>query len=209
MQSRNTPMSPSAIILAGGHSTRMGRDKALIEVEGVPLLQRMGAIAHSCCSSVFVVTPWPDRYAALLPDSQFVSEVPLPGETEPHGPLVGFLQGLERAAVQQPTDQQPTEWTLLLACDLPRLQAAEVQQWATQLEAVQPEAIAYLPRDQQGWQPLCGFYRLSSLPLLRDFVQAGGRSFQQWLAQHTVAEIPAVDFAHLFNCNTPDDLMHL
>ncbi|WP_448603647.1 molybdenum cofactor guanylyltransferase [Thermoleptolyngbya sp.] len=197
-------MPPSAIILAGGHSTRMGRDKALIEVEGTPLLQRIGAIAQSCANPVLIVTPWPERYAALLPDCQFVSEVPLPGETEPHGPLVGFLQGLERAAARH-----PPEWTLLLACDLPRLQAAAVQQWATQLDTVQPGAIAYLPRDPQGWQPLCGFYRLSSLPLLRDFVQAGGRSFQHWLVQHPVAEIPGIDFAHLLNCNTPDDLAHL
>lgn len=197
-------MPLSAIILAGGHSTRMGRDKALIEVEGVPMLQRTAAIAQSCANSVFIVTPWPDRYAALLPDSQFVPEVPLPEATEPHGPLVGFLQGLEQVASQKTSD-----WVLLLACDLPRLQAAEVHQWAAQLKTVQPEAIAYLPRDSQGWQPLCGFYRLSSLLPLRDFVQAGGRSFQRWLIQHPVAEIPAVDFAHLFNCNTPEDLMHL
>ncbi|MDG2618152.1 molybdenum cofactor guanylyltransferase [Thermoleptolyngbya sichuanensis XZ-Cy5] len=197
-------MPLSAIILAGGHSTRMGRDKALIEIEGVPLLQRTGAIAQSCASPVFVVTPWPDRYATLLPDCQFVSETPLPGETEPHGPLVGFWQGLERVAAGG-----ASAWVLLLACDLPRLQAVEVQQWAAQLETVQSGAIAYLPRDSQGWQPLCGFYRLSSLSLLRDFVQAGGRSFQQWLAQHPVAEIPAVDFAHLLNCNMPEDLTHL
>ncbi|GAB4460329.1 MAG: molybdenum cofactor guanylyltransferase [Elainellaceae cyanobacterium] len=197
-------MLPSAIILAGGRSTRMGRDKALIEINGVPLLQKIGAIAHSCCSSVVVVTPWPDRYAALLPDCQFVADTPLPGGTEPHGPLVGFLQGLEQMAAGE-----PPEWTLLLACDLPRLQAADVQQWATQLDEVDAEAIAYLPRDGQGWQPLCGFYRTSCLPLLQDFVQSGGRSFQRWLVQHPVAEIPDVDFAHLLNCNTPEDLSKL
>ncbi|GAB4134106.1 MAG: molybdenum cofactor guanylyltransferase [Cyanobacteria bacterium J069] len=196
-----TGLQIAAIILAGGRSTRMGRDKALIEVDGVPMLQRTAAIAQSCAAPVFIVTPWPDRYAALLPDCKFVTETPLPEETETHGPLVGFLQGFELVAINE-----PPEWMLLLACDLPRLQAADVQRWAAQLGGVDAEAIAYLPRDGQGWQPLCGFYRASSLPLLRAFVQSGGRSFQRWLAQHIVAEIPGVDFATLLNCNTPEDL---
>ncbi|MEB3336441.1 MAG: molybdenum cofactor guanylyltransferase, partial [Leptolyngbyaceae bacterium] len=129
----------SAIVLAGGQSSRMGQDKALIPVGGVPMIQRVWAIAQQCASPIYVVTPWPERYQPLLPtDCRFVHETPLAGETAAHGPLVGFAQGL--AHVQ-------TEWVLLLACDLPQLQVQIFQAWMQQLEDEQNEgAIALLPR---------------------------------------------------------------
>ncbi|MFM9159216.1 MAG: NTP transferase domain-containing protein, partial [Dolichospermum sp.] len=105
--------------------TRMGRDKALIPMGGVPMLKLICTIAEACTNKVYIVTPWPERYQELLtPKSQFIQEVPLPGETgnEPrtHGPLVGFMQGL--AVVE-------TNWVLLLACDLPNLRLEILQNW--------------------------------------------------------------------------------
>jgi molybdopterin-guanine dinucleotide biosynthesis protein A len=172
----------------------MGQDKALLPIQGVPLLQVVCSIALSCADTVYVVTPWPERYQELLPTTcWFIREVPLH-----HGPLVGFAQGL--AQVQ-------TDWVLLLACDLPRLRVEVLQDWAVGLNSVGQEAIALLPRHAKGWEPLCGFYRRSCLPALTDFINQGGRSFQQWLAQHSVQllSLPEDD-QMLFNCNTPADL---
>ncbi|NEQ24815.1 MAG: NTP transferase domain-containing protein, partial [Microcoleus sp. SIO2G3] len=102
-----------------------------------------------------------------------------------------------------------TDWVLLLACDLPLLQVQVLQDWATELEKTAPEAIALLPRQSQRWEPLCGFYRCQCLPLLTQFINEGGRSFQRWLAQHPVQELPVSDTQVLFNCNTPGDLERL
>ena len=198
MQVEKSDLTLSAIVLAGGQSSRMGRDKALIAPEGVPLLKQVYEIAVKCASPVYVVTPWPERYQDILPNScRFIREVPLPNETEPHGPLVGLAQGL--AQVQ-------TQWVLVLACDLPRLQVEVLQSWIGLLGDVKDDAIALLPRDVKGWQPLCGFYRHSCLPALQDFINQGGRSFQRWLSQHPVQEVPVSDRQMLFNCNTPTDL---
>ena len=213
-----------AIVLAGGRSSRMGRDKALLPIGGVPLLQLVCSIAQHCANTVYVVTPWPERYQNLLLPAtcKFIQEVPLlaaspskvpskePNSTSPHhpitpsppplphGPLIGFAQGL--AQVQ-------TSWVLLLACDLPRLQVEVLQEWADELDRVEEEAIALLPRHAKGWEPLCGFYRRRCLPDLINFVQQGGRSFQHWLAQHTVQLLPLPEGSQiLFNCNTPADL---
>lgn len=191
----------SAIVLAGGQSSRMGRDKALISFQGVPLLQRVCEVALNCTNRVYVVTPWPDRYQDIVPDTcRLIQEISLPGTTEPHGPLVGFARGL--AYIE-------TDWVLLLACDLPQLQVKVLQDWATHLEKTTEDAIALLPRHPKGWEPLCGFYRRQCLPLLNQFIEQGGRSFQHWLAQHFVQELPISNTQVLFNCNTPSDLERL
>ena len=188
----------TAIILAGGRSSRMGQDKALISIRGVPLLQQICTLALSCASPVYVVTPWPKRYQNIVPSAcRLLREVPLPGETEPHGPLVGFAQGLA---------QVETPWVLLLACDLPQLQPSEVRQWTRFLAKASPEVVALLPRHPKGWEPLCGFYRRRCLPQLKEFIEKGGRSFQHWLAQQLVQPLPVSDSQQLFNCNTPTDL---
>jgi molybdenum cofactor guanylyltransferase len=188
----------TAMVLAGGKSSRMGQDKALIPIQGVPLLQRVCGIAQSCADVVYIVTPWPERYQdLLLPGCQFIREVPLSGDPLAHGPLVGFAQGL--AEVE-------TEWVLLLACDLPRLRVEVLQDWVTRLESVGDNAIAALAHHPKGWEPLCGFYRRRCLPQLLEFINQGGRSFQQWLQQYPVEVLPLAEPEMLFNCNTPEDL---
>lgn len=195
-----TPASLSAIVLAGGQSSRMGQDKALIPINGVPLLRQVCDAAVQCTPIVLVVTPWIDRYRNILPDTcHLVQEHPLPHDTKPHGPLVGFAQGL--AQVQ-------TEWALLLACDLPRLSIETIQGWIRTLPDVET-AIALSPKTQKGWDPLCGFYRTNCLPRLTAAINRGSRSFQDWLSHESIQELPIDERAMLFNCNTPADLAKL
>jgi molybdopterin-guanine dinucleotide biosynthesis protein A len=194
----------------------MGQDKALIEIRGVPLLQHICQVACSCCHPVYVVTPRVEQYRPLLPPGcRCIAEVfthakpddgllDKPDEKlrgKPHGPLVGFAQGL--ASVQ-------TDWLLLLACDLANLDGETVQTWLGQLAQVPPTAIAFLPRHAKGWEPLCGFYHRRCGDSLQRFVAAGGRSFQRWLAQETVHPfihpLTVTDPRVLLNCNQPEDL---
>lgn len=198
----NLPTQLSAIVLAGGLSSRMGQDKALIEIDQVPLLDKICQIALQCADSVYVITPWVERYRAVVDRQvQFIREVPLSNQpNEPNGSLVGFVQGL--ANVQ-------TDWVLLLACDLPGLREEVLQDWAAKLSTVEG-AIAFLPKNPEGyWEPLCGFYRQDCLPSLEVYVANGGRSFQGWIAQQSVQavqELAISDRQMLLNCNTPEDL---
>ncbi|ACK70416.1 molybdopterin-guanine dinucleotide biosynthesis protein A [Gloeothece citriformis PCC 7424] len=193
--------SITAIILAGGESTRMGQDKALLTLRGIPLLKHIYLLAKECAVCVYIITPKIDRYQSILPNEcHFLREVPLSGETYPHGPLIGFAQGLTEVK---------TEWVLLLACDLPCLTVSEVQKWSESLDNVSEEVIAVVPRRDNRWEALCGFYRRSSLNLLNQYITQGGRSFQGWLGQHPVQELSVSNPQVLFNCNTPEDLTHV
>jgi len=192
----STP-SLAAIVLAGGQSTRMGQDKALIDIEGIPLLRRVCNVALQCTPIVYVITFRPEHYRAIVPSTcHLLQEQALQGKTTPHGPLVGFAQALE--IVQ-------TDWVLLLACDLPRLSGETLQAWIKELEQA-GNAIALLPKASKGWEPLCGFYRTSCLASLRAAIERGDRSFQRWLFQESVKELSIENDHMLFNCNTPKDL---
>lgn len=186
----------TAIILAGGQSSRMGQDKALIVFDGLPLLTRTCQVGQAIAAQIYVITPWPERYQAIIPTSCQLLQ-----ETQQHqGPLVGFAQALP---------QVKTEWVLLLACDLPHLTPTALQDWTVSLEKFNSDAIALLPRSSKGWEPLSGFYRVSCFPLLQNYIAQGGKSFQGWLSQHPVAELLTHDQKVLLNCNTPEELQKL
>ena len=103
-----------ALILAGGESRRMGRDKAAIEVGGQPLLSRTAELAARIADSVHVGVRDANDADALRRRYALIED--LPGG---HGPLGGIAAALE---------QDPAADWLVLACDLPHLDASRSQQ---------------------------------------------------------------------------------
>jgi molybdenum cofactor guanylyltransferase len=182
----------------------MGRDKASLEIDGIPLIRRIYDTAAACrdpigrnltdTAQIYVVTPWPQRYESMLPAAcQF-----LPDRSPDGGPLIAFSQSLPAI---------DADWTLLLACDLPNLSTAIVQAWIDRLPSIPAESIAYLARHpDKGWEPLCGFYRQICGDSLCVYIADGGRSFQGWLQLNVVTELVIADPNCLANCNTPEDL---
>jgi molybdopterin-guanine dinucleotide biosynthesis protein A len=183
----------TAFILAGGQSSRMGQDKALLSFQGLSFLENTCLIAQDCAEQVYVITSWPERYELIMPKSCQIINEPLPVQ----GPLFAFAYGLSVAT---------TDWILLLACDLPLLTAGIIQEWS-QLLAILPEnAIALVPRSGDRWEPLCAFYHRRCLESLQTYLNRGGTSFQKWLDVAPVEELIIDNAEILFNCNTPEDL---
>jgi molybdopterin-guanine dinucleotide biosynthesis protein A len=187
-----------AIILAGGKSSRMGTDKALLEIDGKSLLQIVCETAAQLTSQVYVLTDSPDRYRSILTADCELMQDNNPGA----GPLVALSQGLSEVKA---------EWILLLGCDLPLLDAEIIQNWASQLSELPTSTLAVVPYQNSRWEPLCAFYRSQSLPSLQKFIDKGGRSFQAWLSQIPAVPLPAGDRASLMlsNCNTPEEFEQL
>ena len=179
----------------------MGRDKATIEIDGIPLIRRIYDVVAACrdpdgvsIEQIYTIAPWATKYQHILPPNcQFISE------QQPHrGPLIAFSEGLAEIH---------STWLLLLACDLPNLSTPIVQSWIDGLPSIPPESIAYLPQHlHKGWEPLCGFYRQICRPSLHEYINGGGQSFQGWLKMNVVTELAITDPICLLNCNTPEDL---
>ena len=173
----------------------MGQDKALLSLpNGQLLLDRTVEVARSLTPTLFIVTPWPDRYQSVItPDPKWIEDC------QESGPLAGFSQAWP---------QIQADWCLLLACDLPNLDAQVLQQWwawiAAQKKIVDPPA-ASLVKGSKGWEPLCGYYHRSCVPSLNRHLATGDLAFQSWLSTLDVAAYSAVPNAMLFNCNTPSD----
>jgi molybdopterin-guanine dinucleotide biosynthesis protein A len=182
----------ATVILAGGQSRRMGQDKALIEWDGQPLLVRTYETVRALSTVVCVMSPRCDRYRRLLP-----SDCLLLPEAQPDGPLMALNQALPCLIV---------DWVLVLACDLPHLDGAILQQASQQLDQLPADVVAWVPRRGDRWEPLCGFYRRQCRAALQIFAQQGGRSFQRWLDTIPVQEWRLEHPQMLINCNTPDEL---
>ncbi len=187
-------VSLSIVILAGGLSTRMGTDKALLPFEGLPLLFHVFQTAQNLNVPIAIVTPWPERYAVLdLEDATFIVE-----NSVAQGPVSGLACGLEQIS---------SEWVLLLACDLPRLNIETLKTWVQGLAGVSEGFLALVPHHGDQWEPLCAFYRRRCLDSLKSYLASGRKSFHQWLAENPTQALPVTDLKMFFNCNQPEDII--
>ena len=80
----------SAVILAGGESRRMGRNKAFIDLDGVPLIERVIERVAPLCTEIILVTNDASAYAQF--GRRIVADV-YPGK----GSLGGIFSGLQAA----------------------------------------------------------------------------------------------------------------
>ena len=197
----------AALVLAGGQSRRRGRDKARLTLatdQGpLPLLRRTCDVAQGCVDRTYVLTPWPQRYASVVPSTALL----LQESGNSGGPLVALAQGWSMIlADSQRRGQRAPDWLLVLACDLPALDLQVLRGWYEGLSTV--SAIAALPRHQDRWEPLCGFYHRRCLPSLQRATAAKIYSCQVWLAQEEVFPLPVTNSNVLRNCNTPSQWQH-
>jgi molybdopterin-guanine dinucleotide biosynthesis protein A len=153
--------SARGYVLAGGGSTRFGRDKALVEIDGVPMLLRMRSLLSGVTKQVTVIAP-PLRYSALGVTS--VSD-----RWEGQGPLAGILTALLTAK----ESGQAAEWNLIVGCDMPFL----TQEWLSYLLelALASGAEIVSPRSAQGLEPLCTCWHTRAIPKLQNAFDRGVR----------------------------------
>lgn len=149
------------VVLAGGASRRMGRDKAALAVDGETLGARAARRLLGVCKRVAVA----DGGRGLVPG--------LPSLRDASGP--GPAAGILGAALAWPGHP-----LLVLACDLPQVSEALLRELARRLPSVQegetgdagdPDWV--VPRWERGLEPLCALYRPAALAVLAAAVERG------------------------------------
>lgn len=181
----------TAIILAGGDSRRMGRDKAMLEFSGQPLIQA----AIDTMQRLFAVT--------LLSVRQPRPEIELPQICDMQadgGPLNGLASTLA---------QITTPWAFVVGCDMPFVSPALVEQ----LAAHRGQYQAVVPVVDGSLQPLAAFYAASSVAVMRASLALGDKSLLgalKWLQVCYVedGELLKSDpqLRSFFDLDTPQDV---
>jgi molybdopterin-guanine dinucleotide biosynthesis protein A len=183
----------TAVVLAGGRSSRMGRDKALIEVDGVTLLELAIERLRPHAREVLVIGD-PEKYvnarARTIPDD-------LPGQ----GPLGGIVTALRHARYVR---------LLVTACDMPALNDRLFTRLKKQALDLGGDAV--VPRHPQGIEPLSAVYHKHCIEVFDRRLQAGEPRMSSALEAVDVRFldlVPGEDGwpADLFrNINAPSDL---
>ncbi|WP_334072233.1 MULTISPECIES: molybdenum cofactor guanylyltransferase [Paenibacillus] len=192
-------MTITAVILAGGQSRRMGRNKALLSVGGVPVIEKLVKELSYVTDTVLIAGGPRETYSYL--EAEIVSDT-FPGA----GPLAGLHAGLKAAG---------TTWTVFVACDMP-FASREAVRWLADrtLLAEKEGKEAVIPVIEGREQPLLAAYRRSVLPGLEETLREGRLKLTRWTeglkadytdgaAMASAAGIPAERIP--FNMNRPED----
>lgn len=181
----------TAGILAGGASSRMGRNKALMEFRGTPLLRRQIDLLSPLFSEVIVGANDPAPY------SPFKVRV-VPDLLSERCSLTGIHALLKAAAGR----------VFVVACDMPFLHPALIEH----LGATPGEADVVVPESDRGLEPLHAFYGPRCIPAIEQAAARGAWKVSDFYAAVRVKKVRIRDSEWLvegrspfLNANTPDE----
>ena len=190
MTDRPTVPPVLGLVLAGGLSSRMQRDKAALEYHGKSQLERAVELAAKYLPEVFVsVRAGQTGDASRARYPLIVDSVP--GE----GPIVGIRSALAA---------RPQVAWLVLACDLPFLSGAALSQLLAERDPT-AAATAFKSTHDGLPEPLCAIWEPRSAAELAAYQAAGGRCPRKFLMRHAAKILEPRDPRALDNVNTPDE----
>ena len=186
----------TGIILAGGKNTRMGRNKALLEVGGMRLIDRTVGLFRSVFKEVILVAADPLAYLDL--QTLIVTDI-LPER----GALGGLYTGLFYAA---------GEYAFIGACDMPFMNRAFLEYMVSKA----PGYDIVVPAPPDGLQPLHAVYSRRCLPAIRSLLDRNRMQIKELYPGQQLLEIPPEvlraydpEGRMFMNLNTPEDLLKL
>ncbi len=183
----------SAVLLAGGKSSRMGTNKALLTFpDGMTVIERITATVRELCSEILLITNTPEDYRFLgLP----MHRDAIPGASSLGGIYTGLLHATNRRA-------------LVLSCDLPLLKAAVLRH----LASLPFDYDLLVPFIHGRQQPLHAIYASTCLEAIRRQIEAGDLKIIRLLDSLRGLVVDEHDLAPLDprltsfrNINTPED----
>ena len=150
---------------AGGHSSRFGTDKALVQLAGKTMLERTSELLASVCDEVSIVAPSGKYARAAWP----VLADHWPGE----GPLGGILTAL----LTMQNLESEAAWALIVSCDMPFLKREFLAfLWD---RALASSAQVVVAQSANGLEPLCACWCASSAAEIQSAFDSGVRKITE------------------------------
>jgi molybdopterin-guanine dinucleotide biosynthesis protein A len=184
----------TGIILSGGKSTRMGENKAFIEIEGVPIIRRIYTLFKELFQEVVIVTNQQELFKNF--DSKIYSDL-LPNK----GALGGLYTGLFFSTFP---------YSFCVACDMPFIKKPLVQYIINNI--VGEDVI--VPRTKDGLQPLHAVYSKNCIDPIKKIMEQGKYKIIDFYNLVNVKIIDEKDFTlfnsfreSFINVNTPQELL--
>ncbi|HEX4231027.1 MAG TPA: molybdenum cofactor guanylyltransferase [Bryobacteraceae bacterium] len=181
-------MRRAGFVLVGGRSSRMGCDKALLPWNAEPLVEQVAKTVECAVGNVVLIGT-PDRYRDLRRDC-------LPDIHPGMGPLAGIEAALATGR---------GNWNLVVACDMPDLDARWLSKLLDTAETGNLPCVA--ARDSAGAvHPLCAVYRNDCLAAVQRAIARN-----RLRAQDLLKDLEAMPFdlpAMISNVNTPEEWIY-
>ena len=146
-------MDISALVLAGGRSSRMGADKSLLPIGGRTLIEQVVEGLRPFVAEVIVSTNEKEKYA-FLKEVRFVEDF-----RKGEGPLIGLISGLELA---------DTPWVFVVSCDAPFVTGGFMELLAGFREQ---GMLAVAPYGDGYFEPLLSLYKKEVLPFALSYLE--------------------------------------
>jgi molybdopterin-guanine dinucleotide biosynthesis protein A len=178
----------TGVILAGGRSSRMGRDKAMLKVAGISLFERILRVMQDLFSNVLIAGDWQDLTRP---------GVPCYPDCYPGIALGGIYTGLFEAK---------THLIFVSACDLPYPDTNLIRQILSHREGYD----VVVPKNPAGLEPLFALYSKACLEPIRDMLERGEYRIYDFYPQIRVRylgveELPSGWEWSLMNVNTSEE----
>jgi len=181
----------TGVILVGGKSDRMGRDKAFLELGGKPLIERLLKVFSESFTQIVLVGDREERFASY--------GLPVLPDIYPGSSLGGLYTGLYHAA---------TEYIFAAPCDLP-FPSGEVLRHLCSLRNGYDVVV---PTTAKGYEPLFALYSKSCLGPIKGLLDSGDYCAYAYYPQVRVRYVAYEELARFdrdgrafLNINTPED----
>jgi molybdopterin-guanine dinucleotide biosynthesis protein A len=183
----------TGIILSGGKSSRMGENKAFIEIEGTPIIYRIHSLFEKLFKEIIIVTDQIERFSNI--NAKIYSDL-FPNK----GVLAGIYTGLFFSNFQ---------YAFCAACDMPFLKESVIRFLMKKTGGYE----VVVPKTKDGLQPLHAIYSKNCLEPIKKIIEQNKFKILDLYPMVRVKIIMEREFSDLdpmnesfININTPEDL---
>lgn len=152
----------TAIILAGGKSSRMGSDKSLLKLGEKTLIEHVADSLRPYVDSVLIVTNDQEKYK-FLKNVRFVPDI-----EENQGPFIGLISGISASE---------TIWSFVTSCDMPLIDGNIINYlWNRK------KGYIVSPSSSEGFEPMLSLYSKEILPYAKKLMDSNMRSINKFIS---------------------------